>query len=163
MNKNLTILLLVLLPFCAIAQHSIKSIDSSFTWQHTYTDSINAADMYDFLKVKGQFLDCNYDGKIIYGNSEFSDLIKDHSKLAIYARYDVRFTYIIDFKEDMYRVKLTDFKLDDNIDKEDLPINDLLIKTKDGSLRTAKIHQRYYQRLHDALIKLFTYKKEENW
>jgi hypothetical protein len=160
MNK---LLLVLLLPFCALSQHEFKTLDSRIVWQHTFTDTVQPLQLFDVLKLRPAYIDCNYDQNIIFGHSDFIDLIKDNSRLAIYARYDVRYSYSIDFKEDKYRVTLTNLFFDPLDARRSLTLDDLLLKSKDGSLRSAKIHQRFYERLHEALIKEFTYTAPEKW
>jgi hypothetical protein len=157
------IYLLLLFPFLTQAQHTFKSESKELSWQHIYDSDITAETYYNNIKTQKEFVDCNFDGVILYGTTPFIDLIKDHSGMPIFARWDIQLTYKIEFKDNRYRVTVSNMLWDSYNFNDITPFEDLLLKKRDGSIRGANKYQEYLSVVEMKLITLFAYKDQAGW
>lgn len=165
------IILILLLPFCAIAQHSFEANDNHVEWKQIFKDTVKVDLMQSHLQSV-----FNHEGNIIVsdqvinGTTEFMPIVTDLSDLSPAFRQPLKLNYKIEFKEGRYRVFVN------NITFKGIPItiygvtnydhyyaDTTLIRTRDGELRKNKQAQRILTRMHDAFIKLFTYKAPDKW
>ena len=151
------------MPFLVLSQNNFASNSNKLSWQNVYETSLSSADFFNSVKTKKNFIDCNYDGDILYGTTPFIDIIKDHSGMVIFARYDIQLTYKIEFKVDKYRVTITDLVWDSTDFNDTTNFEELLLKKRDGTIRGANKYQKYLKALDLELTKIFTYKTPDGW
>jgi archaellin len=158
-----TIYLLLVLPFCLAAQHNFSADSNKLSWELVYNTKINPDVYFNSIKTKKDFIDCNFDGVLLYGTTPFINLIDSSFSMPIFARYDVKFIYKIEFKENRYRVLITNLIWYSEGFNENTNFEDLLLKNRDGSIRSAKKYVEYLDLLDIELTKIFTYKAEKDW
>lgn len=168
MNK---LILLLLLPFCAVAQHDFKAIDNKVEWSHIFKQDISIEAMTQHLHTSFNHLnDLIITDNSIQGTTDYMPLITNTEYLSAGFSQPIKINYRIDFKEGRYKVTVNNIVFKGIIitisgvgDQSDLYADTALIRTRDGELRKNKQAQKVFTRLHDAFIKEFTYKAPEKW
>ena len=164
-------LLFIIIPFCAIGQENFKAVDSKVVWQHVFEDSISAQ---KYLKHVNTLISQENPAQLtvdyISGQSTYMNLIEDKSSLSAAFKKPAKFDFNIDFKEGKYRVTVRNIALEGIsltlygvTDDSDFYLDKEFIRTRDAQLRKNKMAKRLLTRLDSALIKLFTYKSQDNW
>ena len=168
MNK---IILLLLFPFCAIAQHEFKAVDSKIVWQQVFADSVSAQDYIKHINTTlSQQIPAQLNTDYISGQTTYMDLIDDKSSLSAFYRMPIKFDYLVEFKDHQYRVTVRNiaFKgisvsIYGVTDDADTYIDKSMIRSRDGELRKNNMSQNVLTRLDIAFKKLFTHQTVAGW
>jgi hypothetical protein len=168
MNKLIVILLL---PLCALAQHDFKANNNHVEWTHVYNDTISLKDIEAQLRTNiSHNEEINVTATSITGTTDFMPMISNTTSMAPAFKQPVKFNYRVEFKENRYRVFINNivFKgiavtiygvTNDN----DTYANTSLIRNRDGELRKNKQAQRVFERLHESFLNTFTYNPPDKW
>jgi hypothetical protein len=168
MNK---ILLLLLLPFLAMAQHNFNANNNRVEWSQVFSDSITIIKMETQIRAKLiNIEEIAITKNSISGTTDFIPLISNFEDLAPAFRQPVKFNYRMEFKEDRYRVFINNIVFKGIIitlygvtDNDHFYADTELIRNRDGELRKNKQAKRAFKRLHNAFISTFTYTAPEKW
>jgi hypothetical protein len=164
-------ILLMLLPYMALAQHDFKAANNAITWTHIFTQEVNAADYASYLlKELPHATPQTINGDLINGTTAFAPILLDRKGLPAAYTNEVRFNYTVALKDGRYRVQVNNIAYKGIVitlwgvtEDSDTYIDRTLIRTRDGELRKNSTTAEILQRLHDAFIEKFTYKKPEGW
>jgi hypothetical protein len=165
------LLLVLLLPFCALSQHGFKANNNRVEWTEVYNDSVSVSKIETQLRTKlNHKEEINITQSSISGTTEFMPLITNLEDMAPAFRQPVSFNYRVDFKDGRYKVFINNIVFDGIIvtvygvtNKNDLYADTDLIRSRDGDLRKNKQAQRVFERLHNAFISTFAYTEPEKW
>ena len=164
-------ILLMLLPYMALAQHDFKAANNAITWTHIFTQEVNAADYASYLlKELPHATPQTINGDLINGTTAFAPILLDRKGLPAAYTNEVRFNYTVALKDGRYRVQVNNIAYKGIAvtiwgvtNDSDTYIDETLIRTRDGELRKNNITSKILQSLHNALIEKLSYKKPEGW
>ncbi|WP_431471948.1 hypothetical protein I5168_12115 [Nonlabens sp. SCSIO 43208] len=154
-----------------IAQTNFAAQNGNLQYQQTFNDSVQLQQFKSYL-LKNIPIDqqLTTTSNTIVGYTQYSDIIHDKSSLGVIFKRPVKYKFVIEFKENKYRVTITNINFRDvevgvlgvTDSNPDAPAETYLLKNKDNTIRNNKMTTRVLTRLENAFNDLFTY-KIDNW
>ncbi|MFL9834966.1 hypothetical protein [Chryseobacterium terrae] len=169
--KKITSLLFFLLFISSFAQISNFSIDNGqIHWQKIYESKLNKTDLLHFLKSSNKFSDLSESENSIYGITK--NLKVDFKKFSNYPSIFVQHTtiiskFIIDFKENKYRVTVKDIIIHDPTNEDNrLNLRDVNLERYCLKNNNTEFNSRFIStnaKFYDVtFFNLFNFGKEKN-